>query len=102
MLNCRALLLSCLAGRVRVPPRGWTPGCDSRPGHHPGSNVCTVAPPRQCRCDVEVTETPGQGGDHPRPLLTVGPADRLLYVDPGHANGRTSTFRLQAFDPSAA
>src|SRR5580704_7102049 len=45
---------------------------------------------------------PGQGGDHPRPLVTVGPADRHLHVDPGHANGRTSTFRLQAFDPSAA
>src|SRR5580704_7703104 len=45
---------------------------------------------------------PGQGGDHPRPLVTVGPADRLLHVDPGHANGRTSTFLLQAFDPSAA
>src|SRR5580704_9591001 len=45
---------------------------------------------------------PGQGGDHPRPLVTVGPADRHLHVDPGHANGRTSTLRLQAFDPSAA
>src|SRR5215212_9193155 len=54
--------------------------------------------------DVEVTETPSQGGDHPRPLLTVGPGDHLPDVDPAHAprNGRTSTFRLQAFEPSAA
>src|SRR6266536_4411616 len=54
--------------------------------------------------DVEVTEMPGQGGDHPRPLLVVGLGDRLPDVD--HAdlprNGRTSTFRLQCFDPSAA
>src|SRR6266536_1117556 len=52
--------------------------------------------------DVEVTETPGQGGDHRRPLLVVGLGDRLPHVDPVHRNGRTSTFRLQAFDPSAA
>src|SRR5207344_732807 len=50
----------------------------------------------------EVTETPGQGGDHPRPLLVVGLGDRLPDVDHAHRNGRTSTFRLQAFDPSAA
>src|SRR6202044_446706 len=54
--------------------------------------------------DVEVTETPGQGGDHPRPLLVMGPGDRFPDVDLAHSlrNGRTSTFRLQAFDPSAA
>src|SRR5262249_60440489 len=54
--------------------------------------------------DVEVTETPGQGGDRPRPLLVVGLGDRLPDVDDAHSrrNGRTSTFRLQCFDPSAA
>src|SRR5918993_529015 len=54
--------------------------------------------------DVEVTEPPGQGGDHPRPLLVVGLGDRLPDVDHAHSprNGRTSTFRLQAFEPSAA
>jgi hypothetical protein len=45
---------------------------------------------------------PGQGGDHPGPLLVVGTGDRLPDVDPAHSNGRTSTFRLQAFDPAAA
>src|SRR5262249_55316712 len=50
--------------------------------------------------DVEVAETPRQRGDHPRPLLVVGAGDRLSDVD--HRNGRTSTFRLQCFDPSAA
>src|SRR6185437_14667736 len=54
--------------------------------------------------DVEVTETPGQGRNHPGPLLAVGPADRRRGV--GHAggarNGRTSTFRLQFLDPPAA
>src|SRR4029077_19422581 len=44
----------------------------------------------------------GQGGDHPCPLLMVGLGDRLPDVDHAHRNGRTSTFRLQAFDPSAA
>src|SRR5205085_11228425 len=58
------------------------------------------------------TETPGQGRDHPRPLLPVGLGDRRPDVDHAHSpgngrrstprNGRTSTFRLQAFDPSAA
>src|SRR5262249_7872751 len=52
--------------------------------------------------DVEVTETPGQGRDHPGPLLMVGLGDRLLNAGHGHRNGRTSIFRLQAFDPSAA
>ena len=52
--------------------------------------------------DVEVTEAPGQGGDHPGPLLVVGPGDRLADVDPVHRNGRTSTLRLHCFDPSAA
>ena len=33
--------------------------------------------------DVEVTEPPGQGGDHPRPLLVVRLGDRL--PDVGHA-----------------
>src|SRR5207253_7755525 len=39
--------------------------------------------------DVEVTETPGQGGDHPGPLLVVGPGDRLPDVAHTHRNGRT-------------
>jgi hypothetical protein len=52
--------------------------------------------------NVEITETPGQGGDHPRPLGVVGLGDRLPDVDRAHRIGRTSTFRLQAFDPSAA
>src|SRR5271165_3248845 len=52
--------------------------------------------------DVEVTETPGQSGDHPRPLLVVDLGDRLSDVGHAHRNGRTSTFRLQCFDPSAA
>jgi hypothetical protein len=46
----------------------------------------------------------GQGGDDSRPLLAVSLRDRFPDVD--HAgsarNGRTSTFRLQCFDPSAA
>ena len=37
--------------------------------------------------DVEVTETPGQGGDHPRPLLVVGLGDRLPDVDHAHSPG---------------
>src|SRR5687768_9070582 len=54
--------------------------------------------------DVEVTETPGEGGDHPRPLVAVSLGDRLPDVDRAHAprNGRTSTLRLQDLDPSAA
>src|SRR5262244_1472134 len=52
--------------------------------------------------DVEVTETPGQGGDHPGPLLVVRLGDPLPDVGHAHRNGRTSIFRLQAFDPSAA
>ena len=46
--------------------------------------------------DVEVTETPGQGGDHPRPLLVVGLGDRLPDVDPrcpGTAAPRSSGCR---------
>src|SRR6185295_11647436 len=50
--------------------------------------------------DIEVTETPGQGGDHPRPLRVVGPGDRLLDVV--HWNGRTSILRSQTFDASVA
>ena len=49
--------------------------------------------------DVEVTETPGQGGDHPGPLLVVGLGDRLPDVDHAHRNGRTSIFRLQCLRP---
>src|SRR6202035_5379394 len=52
--------------------------------------------------DVEVTEPPGQGGDHPRPLLVLGLGDRLPDVEHAHRNGRTSILRLQAFDPSVA
>jgi hypothetical protein len=36
------------------------------------------------------------------PLLVVCLSDRLPDVDQTHRNGRTSIFRLQAFDPSAA
>ena len=35
--------------------------------------------------DVEVTEPPGQGRDHPRPLLVVGLGDRLPDVDGGRS-----------------
>src|SRR6202041_2772321 len=52
--------------------------------------------------DVEITETPGQGGDHPGPLLLVGLGDRLLHGGRAYRNGRTSILRLQALDPSAA
>src|SRR4029077_12870808 len=52
--------------------------------------------------DVEVTEAPGQGGDHPGPLLVVGLGDRLPDIDHAHRNGRASIFLLQAFDPAAA
>jgi hypothetical protein len=52
--------------------------------------------------DVEVPEAPGQGRDHPGPLLAVGPGDRLMTVDHAHRNGRSSTLRLQFFDPRAA
>src|SRR5262249_24687183 len=52
--------------------------------------------------DVEVTEKPGQGGDPPRPFPVGGPGERPHGVDLAHWNGRTSTFRLQAFDPLAA
>src|SRR5260370_26494653 len=57
---------------------------------------------RRLLSDVEITETPGQDGDHPRPLLMVGLGDRRPDVDHAHRNGRTSIFRLQAFGPSAA
>src|SRR6185312_9041378 len=40
--------------------------------------------------------------DHPGPLLVVRLGDRVGDVGHAHRNGRTSTFRLQAFDPSAA
>src|SRR6185369_268752 len=52
--------------------------------------------------DVEVTEPPGQRGDHPCPLVVVGLGDRLLDIGHAHRNGRTSTFRRHAFDPSVA
>src|SRR3954447_22907924 len=52
--------------------------------------------------DVEVPVTPGQRCDQPGPLLAVGPRDRLRDIDRAHSSGRTSTFRLQCFDPSAA
>src|SRR6185437_6797156 len=74
---------------------GYTVG---RPPHDSGRERLG----RRFRSDVEVTETPGQGRNHPRPLLPVGLGDRLPGVGPAHRNGRTSTFRLQAFDPSAA
>ena len=37
--------------------------------------------------DIEVTETPGQGGGRSRPLLTVGPGDRLPDAGHAHKNG---------------
>src|SRR6202000_156841 len=56
------------------------------------------APPRRGK----VTNPRAKGGDHPRPLLTVGPGDRLPQARLVQRNGRTSTFRLQALDPSVA
>src|SRR5690606_7654619 len=78
---------------------------------------------------VEVTETPGQGGDHPGPILAVSLGDRLLddgfvtcdrgrprlavaaqlghdssiaWKDSSVWKGRTSTLPRQAFEPPAA
>src|SRR5690606_22651024 len=50
--------------------------------------------------DVEVAQAPGQGHDHPGPLLAVDPGDHLVGVS--HRNGRSSTRRLQALEPRAA
>src|SRR5690606_34899193 len=50
--------------------------------------------------DVKVAQAPGQGRDHPGPLLAVDPGDHLVGVS--HRNGRSSTRRLQAFEPRAA
>src|SRR5262249_1093558 len=52
--------------------------------------------------DVEVPEAPGQGRDHPGPLLAVGPGDHLADVRHPPSNGRSSTLRLQCFEPRAA
>src|SRR5664279_6259920 len=41
-------------------------------------------------------------GDDPGPLLVVCLGDRLPDVDHAHRNGRTSTLRLQCFEPSVA
>jgi hypothetical protein len=53
---------------------------------------------------VEVAKAPGHRGDNPRPLLLMGVGDRLHDVGRIHSrrNGRTSTNRLQCFDPSVA
>ena len=68
-------------------------GLAVRSGRQPGAGVRghTVGRPslggrreglrRRLLGDVEVTEPPGQGGDHPRPLLVVGLGDRLPDVD---------------------
>ena len=52
--------------------------------------------------DVEVPQAPGQGRDHPGPLLAVGPGDHLADVGHSPRNGLSSTLRLQCFDPRAA
>jgi len=88
-------------------------GLDSVPRHAsasaPKGKVNEPVPPKAetgsfvasaLSCDVEVTEAPGQGCDHPRPLVVVGPGDRSLDV--AHWNGRTSIFRSQIFDASVA
>jgi hypothetical protein len=60
---------------------GWPASCmDPVLRPQPGNNTCGA-------CDVA---SPG--------LSQLS----ILHGDSGHANGRTSTFRLQAFDPSAA
>ena len=46
--------------------------------------------------DVEITEAPGEGRNHPGPFLAVGPGDRRTDIDLAHRNGRTSTFRYCA------
>src|SRR6185369_6145310 len=52
--------------------------------------------------DVEVPEAAGQCRDHPGPLFAVDPGDHLADVGHSPRTGRTSTLRLQAFDPAAA
>src|ERR1700685_1308179 len=76
-------------------------------GHPPGRPPRDRA--RECLrgrllSDAEVTETPGQGSDQPSPALLMGLAGRPpgAGLAPSLRNGRTSTFRLQLLDPSAA
>src|SRR4029450_9274814 len=107
----RSPLLRVLA--LALPPEpvdGPAVGGGGQPGAGVGRYAVGRPPPdrrrerlgRRLLRDVEVTETPGQAGDHPCPLLVVGLGDRLPDVDHAHRNGRPSTFRLQALDPSAA
>src|SRR5580692_8808270 len=92
------------------PVDGLAVGGGGQPGAGVGGHAVGRPPPdggreRLGRCllsDVEITETPGQGCDYPCPFLVMSPGDRLLDVDHAHRIGRTSSFRLQAFDPSAA
>src|SRR4029453_18065997 len=93
------------------PVDGLAVGGGDQPGAGVGGYAVGRPPPdggrerlgRRVLGDVEVTEAPGQRGDHPRPLLVVRAGDRLPDLDHAHyRNGRTSTFRLQCFDPSAA
>ena len=110
--HLRLLLLVVALALAPDPVDGLAVGGGGQPGAGVG-RYAVGRPPldggrerlgRRLLGDVEVAEAPGQGGDHPRPLLVVGPGDRLADVD--HVtptrNGRTSTLRLQAFDPSAA
>src|SRR5262249_35297317 len=52
--------------------------------------------------DVEVPEAPGQGRDHPGPLLAVGPRAPPAAVRNPPSSGRSSPLRLQCFEPRAA
>ncbi len=89
------------------PVDGLAVGGGGQPGARVGRQA--VGPPpldcgrerlgRRLLGDVEIAETPGQGGDHPGPLLAVSLGDRLMDVDLVHRNGRTSLFRSHAFDP---
>src|SRR5690606_31276133 len=55
--------------------------------------------------EVEVAVPPRERGDHPRPLLAVGPGEGRRDLVAGrsrHRNGRTSILRWHAFDASRA
>src|SRR5512143_1265591 len=107
----RRLLVVALA-LTPEPVDGFAGGGGGQPCAGIGGYAVERPPPDggrerlSCRFlgDVEVAEAPGQSSDHPCPLLVVSLRDRLPNVDhaqPGR-NGRTSTFRLQCFEPSAA
>ena len=99
-----------LAGALVLTPEpvnGLTAGGGGQPGAGIGRNAIGRPPLDGGRerlggrllGQVQVTEALGHDGDHPRPFVSVSAGDRLERV---HRNGRTSTFRLQAFDPSVA